>query len=62
MWCRLSDLKALQLSVLWAFEIFTCSKCSSLLLYKRYLFYVVNVMIECVYNNYGVLNYQCFVL
>jgi hypothetical protein len=35
MWCRLSDLKALQLSDLWAFEIFTCSKCS-LLLYKRY--------------------------
>jgi hypothetical protein len=41
MWCRLSDLKALQLSVLWVFEIFICSKCS-LLLYKRYLLYVVN--------------------
>jgi hypothetical protein len=53
--CDQADLKALDLSVLWPYEIFTCSKYSSLVLY------VIN-FVDCVHNNYGSVYHQCFVL
>jgi hypothetical protein len=41
-WSILFDLKAPQLTVLWAFEMLTCSRFYSLILCKVHLLYVVH--------------------